>query len=48
MKIRSLDQPQPDNREFRTLPNGPDEACLAVLNDVYNVRLDRGNDYLIG
>jgi hypothetical protein len=28
-------EPQPDNREFEE--GGPDEACLGVLNNIYQV-----------
>jgi hypothetical protein len=34
---RSNFQPQPDNREFFEATGGQDEACLAVLNNFYQV-----------
>ncbi len=33
----SARKPQPDNREFNESRNGEDEACIAVLNDFYQV-----------
>ena len=38
MNFCRLNRPQPDNRMFGETSGRVDEACIAVLNDHYDVR----------